>query len=327
MKIYLAPILGMTNYRYRNLFTKYFGGIDKYFAPFVTSVNAEIINPTLLKDLMPERNSVEYLVPQILSNNGDDFKRMAKAIIDLGYKEVNWNIGCPFSIVTRKNKGAGILAHPDKIRQFLDIVMNNPVCPVSIKMRLGMNDIADFRTVIPIINEYPVSELIIHGRTGKQAYKGVIHKNEMAEAFSLSTIPTVYNGDIFEYSDYELLTKHFPDTHTFMLGRGALSNPFLPSRMKGIHIDSSKKQTILKQFHDELYTAYENSLYGGKHLMDKMKSIWIYLAVHLKEGDELLKNIKRAKTVDTYNIVLSEYFGKERGWNEENGLYYFIGTR
>jgi tRNA-dihydrouridine synthase B len=322
LEIYFAPILGITNFHYRNSFYNLFGGVDKYFMPFVSTVSAEKINVTLLKDLIPAKNNASILIPQILGNNGADFKRMSKAIIELGYSEVNWNIGCPFPTVAGKSKGAGILPHTDKIREFLDIVMNNQICPLTVKMRLGMNSPDEFIKVLEIINDYPVKELIIHGRTGKQYYTGSIQLEYVKEFFNMSKIPCVYNGDVFEYSDYEKIKELAGNK--IMLGRGLISNPFLAMEIKGDKIEQSEKVKLIKRFHDELYISYQNYLYGGKHLLDKMKGIWIYLSSHLCESEELLKKIKRSKTIDNYNIIISQYFGSNPEW-EEKGIYYFMG--
>lgn len=315
MQIYLAPILGITYAHYRNSFEKYFGGIDKYFAPFVSTVQSEIINPSLLKDLLPCVNLVTpHLIPQILGNNGADFSRMANAITDLGYKEVNWNIGCPVPTVTRKNKGAGILAYHEKIEHFLETAMKDIKCSLSIKMRLGMKSADDYKKVIPVLNKFPLSEVIIHARTGIQVYKGRVDFENFTEALSLSKHKVVYNGDIFSYDDYTDLKKRFPDVGCIMLGRGALSDPFLPRSIKGNDKFNGNRIEMIRVFHDDLYQYYKKLLSGGRHLCDRMKGLWSYFGVHMDTSKSILKKVQRVKNIEEYDITVAEIFNTDLIW-------------
>mgnify|MGYP002238303325 FL=1 len=111
---------------------------------------------------MPEHNQGMYAVPQILTNNVEDFLCTAKKIGDYGYKEVNLNLGCPSRTVVTKGRGAGFLDEPQKLDRFLDAVFEKCNLEISIKTRIGMEDPEEFETILPIYNKYPLKELIIH---------------------------------------------------------------------------------------------------------------------------------------------------------------------
>ena len=111
----LAPMRGITTMHYRQAFVQHFGGLDVEMAPFIPTVSAERINPKLLKDVLPENNSGLPLIPQVIGNNADDFVQMNIALHDLGYDEVNWNMGCPHKPIRKKRRGSGLIPFPDTV--------------------------------------------------------------------------------------------------------------------------------------------------------------------------------------------------------------------
>lgn len=333
----LAPIMGITNSSYRNAFHKYFGGMSKYYAPFVSAVNTNVENPNLLKDLQPAKNrtlinSCIEMIPQILSCDGVLMRRLIIQMSALGYNEVNWNIGCPFPTVTRKKRGSGILPYPDLIDKVLNEAMKDIPCKLSIKMRLGLNDENEFCNVLKVISQYPVSELIIHPRTGKQAYSGKPNLELFAEAAALYGKHVAYNGDIFDDENFFHIKKMFPDVTHFMLGRGALSDPFLVHRLCGNEdFPDDTKIRILHDFHDEIFNSFDVSLGSVNKDIDnkpaglchKMKGFWEYAAVHLKNSEVFIKKIHRTKNVRQYLETVERYFQNDAGW-QNKGIYYFL---
>lgn len=301
MNLFLAPIQGMTTACYRNSFARIFGGIDAYYTPFIATANMKKVSPLLLKDLFPERNDAGVkLVPQLLSNNGTDFRDFSSAIVDMGYNEINWNIGCPFPMVTNKKKGSGILPYPDMIKKFLDLACADSSYSITVKMRLGYDDTEDGMRVIEVLNEYPLGGVIIHARTGIQMYTGNVDLNSFEVLASASKHEVTYNGDIFTYADFMRISLRFPNIKNFMLGRGALRDPFLPSVIKEQMLPSANKINMIGQFHDEIFNYYKNTLSGEKHLCDKMKEFWVYMSVHTNKDSRLMKKIKKCHTTADY---------------------------
>ena len=120
MKLYLAPLEGITSYIYRKALYQCFDGFDKYFIPFIRAKQNLNFSGREKKDISPENNSGMYAVPQILTRNADDFLRTANQLKEYGYQEVNLNLGCPSKTVVTKGCGAGFLARPEELEQFLD---------------------------------------------------------------------------------------------------------------------------------------------------------------------------------------------------------------
>lgn len=315
MKLYLAPLQGMTTAFYRNAFAKHFGSIDAYYAPFIASSDLTKVSYKLLKDILPEYNDNSLrLIPQILGNDGDQFKDYALAISDMGYREINWNIGCPFPMVTNKKRGSGLLPYPDMIDSFLHTACSDSSYSVTVKMRLGLHDTEEGFKVMNVLNQYPLGGVIIHARTGKQMYEGKVDVDSFELLAAQCRHEVTYNGDIFTYEDFLAIRTRFPGINSFMLGRGALRDPFLPAAIKGYKVPSDNKISIVSQFHDDIFHYYKEKLSGDKHLCDKMKEFWDYMHVHLDHDGKLMKKIKKCHHSSDYLELMSHVFGSGSTW-------------
>ena len=131
---------GVTTRHYRTAFSHHFQGLDAEMAPFIPTVGGVGVNPKHLKDVHPETHSDLPLIPQLIGNNADDFVKMCHALHDLGYEEVNWNLGCPHKPVRKKQRGSGLLPDPDRIDALLEQICAESPCKISVKIRLGVED-------------------------------------------------------------------------------------------------------------------------------------------------------------------------------------------
>lgn len=93
---------------------------------------------------LPENNAATPLIPQILANNSEYFLEIAKALKELGYSEVNLNLGCPSGTVVSKKRGAGFLSVPDSLDTFLGEIFEKCPLKISLKTRIGMEDISEY---------------------------------------------------------------------------------------------------------------------------------------------------------------------------------------
>lgn len=309
MKLFLAPIQGVTFANYRNYYAEIFGGIDEYYAPFIATTKMRKSIEPLFRDVRPEVNDQALkLVPQLIGNNSSDFKHYAAKLVSLGYKEINWNLGCPFPTVTKKIKGSGLLPHPEMIRAFLDEVCKDNTYDFTVKMRLGMNHVDEGSKVMEILNDYPLQGVTIHGRTGVQKYTGHVDLDAFETLYRACKHEVIYNGDIYTTEDFTRISGRFPGIEKFMLGRGAMRDPFLPSAIKGVTLSATEKLTKLRTFHDGIYDYYENILSGDTHLCDKMKEFWFYTSVHIDPTGKHYKKIKKCGTAATYLKLVDEMF-------------------
>ena len=249
MKLYFAPMEGVTGHVYRNAFHDFFHSVDQYYAPFIVANQSGKMKSREMKDILPGNNKGITLVPQILTNNAADFLKTAERLKEAGYQEVNLNLGCPSGTVVAKKKGSGLLAYQEELDAFLDEIFSVDIMDISIKTRLGKDDPDEFYELLEIYNKYPVKELTIHARVQKDMYKNTPNWKVFGDALSISKNPVCYNGDIFTVKDYNNFIKEFPNTDTIMVGRGIISNPALACEIKGIK----------KLNKDDLYKFYEKN--------------------------------------------------------------------
>lgn len=310
-RLYMAPIRGMTDHIYRNTFADHFNGFDLSVAPFIASPSGSKIRKKYLKGVLPENNKNMPVIPQILSKSADGFILLANRLFELGYETVNWNLGCPYPQVANKQRGSGLLPFTDLIQSFLDNVIPAINGQLSIKTRLGRNTKKEIFALLPILDTYPIEEIIIHPRTGVQMYNGTPDLDAFATCLSLTRHPIVYNGDILTENDFNRLSARFATINRWMIGRGALVNPFLPERIKtGKHKPEGKIKK-LKSFHDELFLQYSRILSGPTHILDRMKGLWQYFSQPFSDCKKAVKKIKKAKTPEQYQSLVDEFFNKE----------------
>jgi tRNA-dihydrouridine synthase B len=314
MNLCLAPIKGFTEAPYRNSASSFFTGFDAAMAPFVATLQGRNYPSSHLKDLLPKNNSGWPVIPQILSNNPEGFVKLASRLHDLGYDTVNWNLGCPFPRVAKKNRGSGLLPHPERIDRFLEKVINQAPSRLSVKTRIGRFDVAEMADLMPVFNRYPLVELIIHPRTGTQMYAGDPDLAVFKRCLEISKNPVVYNGDINTLADYTALSEAFKSVDRWMLGRGALADPFLPASIKNTAPPQSEKLHIIRQFYDRLFQAYAQVLSGPSHLGDKMKGFWFYLSRSFADGKKILKKIQKTRKTIHYKDVVNRFFDEDPKW-------------
>ncbi len=310
VKITLAPIQGVTEYHFRNTFQKYFRGIDEMYSPYLRLDHNQELRKSKVRDVLPENNTKFNLTPQIMTNTPEGFLFLAKFLEEKGYTKINWNLGCPFPMVTNRKLGSGLLPHYKEIDKVLEKVFPQITAQISIKMRLGLDNDQEIFQVLPILNKYSISEIIIHPRTGKQMYKGDINLEIFKECLNRTDHKISYNGDINNLNNYKQLKNKFDIVDSWMIGRGIVANPFLAMQIKGESI-SDDKIRIFKLFHDELVDEYLNTLSGSSHLLNRMRVFWEYFSLSFSNSHKVYKRIKKATSIDKYYTAAEQNFTSE----------------
>lgn len=308
MKYYLAPMEGITGHVYRNAYKKYFDNIDKYFTPFIVPNQSLSLKTKELRDLLPENNLGLNIVPQILTNDAEGFILTANKLKQLGYDEINLNLGCPAGTVVSKKRGSGFLAFKDELDKFLDEIYKTCDMKISIKTRLGKDSPEEFYKIIEIYNKYPVEELIIHPRTREDFYGNTPNLKIFEEALTLSKHSICYNGDIFTTNNYSDIVDKFKEIDKVMLGRGILANPGLIGEIKE---NKFLTKETLKDFHDELFENYTILLNEDKNAMYRMKELWGYMSHIFTNNKKYYKKIKKAQKAKDYKEAVSRLFEEQ----------------
>lgn len=312
-QFYLAPMEEVTGYVYRNVYHAMFGDMDRYFTPFIAPTKKKILKTRERKEVAPENNQGMNVVPQILTNDTEQFLDTCNMLIGLGYHEVNLNLGCPAATVVSKKKGSGFLDDIGRLDQFFETVFEEIAalpeerkCRVSVKTRIGMEFPEEFEDIMEVYNRYPFSEIIIHPRLQKDYYQNHPNLDVFGEALKQSAHPVCYNGDIFTKEDYDTFCGRFPTVERVMLGRGVVTNPGL---VREIRTGQTITTTELEEYHDRLYAGYREAMGSEKDALFKMKEVWSYLGKMFPESERELKKVRKANRPEKYQEAVRRVFG------------------
>lgn len=307
-KIYFAPFQGITTQIFRECYARYFEGTDKLFTPYFSNFEPGCKLPP--KQQAALKHTFEHgieVVPQVLSKSADEILWLAGICHEMGFKELNWNLGCPYPQVANKKRGSGLLPHPDSIDEILEKVFKNINLAFSIKCRLGYASADDIQALIPVFNRYPISEFTLHARVGKQLYSGQPDLQAFAATLPAIITPLVYNGDIFSPEDWRQFSERFPSIRLVMLGRGILRNPFLPAQIKGLELPENA-HTIVYHFINDLYLLLRQQRNNNPSVLNAMKEYWSYLCEYFDEPLKVFRRIRKAGDFKTYEDAVHHIF-------------------
>ena len=296
MRYYFAPMEGLTDSVFRRLHHQYFPGVDRYYMPFISPTVHRELTPREAREL-PRADSVGFrAVPQLLTKVADDFLWAAGKCRELGYEEVNLNLGCPSGTVTAKGKGSGMLRDPDSLERFLDEIFNSTPLPISVKTRIGFEDPAEFPKLLEIFNRYPIHELTIHPRVRKQFYSGSADREMFAWAAENTNISLVYNGDIASQKDIADLAQQFPKIDAVMIGRGLVADP-------GMLTPGGTTADALEVFLDGLLEEYLVLFGGSRNAMFRLKEHWGMLLNRFENSEKLGKQLRKTTDLAEYRAI------------------------
>ena len=149
MILSLAPMEGITGHVFRRVHAECFGALDCYYTPFLPPPRVgNRFGGKAFKEVDPANNQGLNVVPQLMSKNADEFVWAAQVLADMGYREVNLNLGCPSGTVVAKGKGSGFLRNLDELEAFLSDVCERSPLPVSVKTRLGLENDDEYERVL-----------------------------------------------------------------------------------------------------------------------------------------------------------------------------------
>jgi len=309
IKIYQAPLQGFTDFDFRKALAESFGGVDKYFIPYLSYGKGREIKKSQLREVFPENNEVLPVVPQVLFSYQAELFDLVNILIDYGYKEINLNLGCPYPMATNKGRGAAWLEKPETLNEILQQLYSKGfTAKFSVKMRAGMKNDQDSKAIFEVLNQFPLEELIFHPRTASQMYDGKANPQLFAEAVSSVKHPLVYNGDIFSVADLQNLQSFLPEQNSWMIGRGLLTNPALAAQLKGEIFEPKVLRKQMREFHDQLLEAYSARLQGDGHIVMKMSQFWTYFSESFENPHKAMKLVKKSSSLLKYNAAVTEIF-------------------
>ena len=298
MNYYFAPMEGLTDSIYRLQHHRFFGGVDRYYMPFFSPTVHRSLTAREIRELPPADSAPFTAVPQVLTKHAEDFLWAAEVIRDLGYREINLNIGCPSGTVVAKGKGSGMLRDLEELTKFFDSIFAVSSLPVTVKTRIGLESPEEFPAVLELYNRYPIKELTIHPRVRKQFYEGQVHREWFTYAMQHSTIPLCFNGDIRTLSDVSVLQEEYPGLNAVMIGRGLIADP-------GMLVGGTDIGT-LESFLNALMDDYAVEFASCRNALFRMKENWAYLHDRFTGSDKLWKKMRKTTDAAEFRRLSAE---------------------
>ena len=200
-----------------------------------------------------------------------------------------------------------MLTQAKNVQEVIENILKNTSLQVSVKVRLGVKENTDFEKLIPMLNSLPLKNICIHPRRAMDFYEGKIDTKKFADCCKKIKHEIIYSGDIFCVEDFARLKKRFPFITHWMLGRGILQNPFLPSQIRGINYE---QKIILTDFVKEIESEFVKTLSSPneKLILGKMKEFSKYLCkgfhieatpfLHSSSLQEINKEIEKLSEVE-----------------------------
>ena len=298
MNYYFAPMEGLPDSIYRRAHHRFFGGIDRYYMPFFSPTVHRTLTPREVREL-PRADSVPFnAVPQVLTKDPGDFLWAAEVVQNLGYEEINLNIGCPSGTVVAKGKGCGMLRDLEELERFFDHIFAASSLPVSVKTRIGLENEEEFPAILDLYNRYPIKELTIHPRVRRQFYEGQVHREWFSYAVAYSKNPLCYNGDIRALSEIDALRKEHPGLGAVMIGRGLVADPGM--------LRGGTNADTLEAFLNELMDEYEVAFSSCRNALFRMKENWANLHDRFEGSDRLWKKMRKTTDAAEFRRLSAE---------------------
>ena len=307
MKIYFAPMEGITDGILRRAHREIFGGVDVYCLPFHKLTQTMTLMAREKRDADPEENRGLNVLPQALTRDPEQLLAWLEYIRDMGYSCGDLNLGCPSPTVTKRGRGSGMLRDPGALQAFLDYVFSRPLpVSLSVKTRIGYEQAGEWERLLEVLAEYPFDHVTVHVRTMREQYTGGIHPEAFDAAVRRGLPHPVYNGDLRTPEDVLRLAARCPETEAVMIGRGMLADPALARRLRG---GSGADRDELEAWYRALYEGWSRRFHPTLAL-GRIKKLMEWPSEGRLRSRRLLR---RAKDIDGCVAAILDEGGEPEG--------------
>ncbi len=305
MKYLFAPVQGHTDAPYRHFHNLIYGNHESgvsFYTPFIRLENGTIRQRDF-KDLLSPLNEGMHLVPQIIFRDAEELHALVGILKKEGIHEIDLNMGCPFPLQTGHGRGAATVANVELCNAVAQTVSDNPEITFSVKMRLGMSDPDEWKTLLHALDNVSLSHITVHPRVARQQYGGDLYLDRFAEILSESSNPIIFNGDLRTPDDFRKIGESFPKIAGIMTARGILARPSLIAEAQNGEWDKTKRVETMLRFHRELFDYYSENLCGDSQILSKIKPFWEYAEEEI--GRKAWKSIRKAGNIAKYNSAVA----------------------
>ncbi|PJZ85048.1 tRNA dihydrouridine synthase [Leptospira harrisiae] len=307
MRILLAPMEGLLDYRLRDTLTQV-GGFDECVSEFIR-VNDTLLPSHRFYRYVPElyegcrtRAGVPVKV-QLLGSDINCMAENASKVASLGAYGIDINFGCPAPTVNRNRGGAALLKEPDQMFAIVKAIRKAvpSVIPVTAKMRLGYDSTEQALVCAKALEEGGAEEIVVHARTKTDGYKPPAYWDWIYKIGSTVKIPVVANGEIWTEED-AVRCKEISGCQDIMIGRGAVANPALALMIRGERKENLSWDEVKKILH-----RYWQSLEADMEVKSRAGRIkqWLhYLSRQYPEAERDFEIVKRLTKIEDFTKYL-----------------------
>lgn len=303
--IHFAPLQGYTEDAYRRIHADMFSGVDTYYTPFLRIEHGSMRSKDM-RDIRPEFNVGVNVVPQIIASDAAESQFLIESLKAYGYKRIDINMGCPFPLQTRHGRGAGLFANIDKVQDIAENLRQHEDVEFSVKMRLGLDASDQWKQVLPILNDLPLTHITLHPRIATQQYKGALDMEQFDAFLKDCKHPLIYNGELASLDDIRKIEAAYGDSLSgVMIGRGLLARPSLAQEYaKGEMLSERMLISQIKTLHTRLHEHYSGVIPGESQLFNKLRTFWDFMEPTI--GRKAWKKIVKAGNMKNYFKAIDE---------------------
>ena len=230
-KISVAPMMDCTD-RHDRFFLRLMSKNVMLYSEMVATKSAIHGDRKKILSFSPEEKP---LALQVGGSNKEELSEVAKIAEDMGYDEININLGCPSKKVQKNKFGACLMKEPELVAECINSMVNSCKIPVTAKTRIGFDDVESFEYLNNIINKMHnagTKTFILHARkamlTGLSPKQNLnIPKLNYNMVYEIKkenpNLEIIINGGI---SKIEEIKNHISKCDGVMIGRSIYQNPY-----------------------------------------------------------------------------------------------------
>lgn len=298
LPIHFAPLQGYTDDVYRRAHCRICGGVARYYTPFLRVEHGAPRERDIMA-IAPQHNEGVPLAVQFIARDAEEMRILLEAVTSHDSntapacaRHIDINMGCPFPLQVRHGRGAGILPKPAKVAEVCRFVsaavaaasssatdsLDAAAPTFSVKMRLGATDADEWRAVLPMLNDTPLTHITLHPRVATQQYGGEPDMEAFEAFLAECHHPVIYNGDITSPADIRTLEKRYPTLAGVMIGRGLLARPTLAAEYaEGRECSDREVVEAIMHLHDAVFENYARRYAGNDpQMLSKLRTFWDY---------------------------------------------------